>query len=199
MKLALASLLLAACDAQVDGGYPGEALVRVHGTAVGFRSDEFADGAAVRWNTQVGADLRAGPIDALPLEASPPSGLSVVVLAPPPEEAYFAFTGEPARIAEGTLFLSNAGELVGQAIGFALIHVDGPMAPGSLSAGYVGGTPAPGFHLCDVRPTAELSDAQAYFAARCGDDPQCRYRRLYKLVTNSRDLGAELQFFRGTP
>ena len=102
---ALASALFAGaafmggCDAQVDGSYPGEALARVHGTAVGFRPDELADGAAIRWNTQRGADLRSGPVDALPLETTPPSGLTVLVLAPPPDEAYFAFDGEPVRIA----------------------------------------------------------------------------------------------------
>jgi hypothetical protein len=197
---ALCSAALASgCDAQVDGGYPGEALARLHGTAVGFRPDELADGAAVRWNSQRGADLRGGPIDGLPLETTPPSGLTVLVLEPPPEEAYFAFDGEPVQIAEGTLFLTHAGELVGEAIGYALIYIDGSMAPGSMGAVYVGDTPSRGFHLCSVRPTAQLSAPQAYFARRCGDDDACRYPRLYQLVSNARDLDAQLQFFRGAP
>jgi len=192
-------VLASGCDAQVDGSYPGEALARLHGTAVGFRPDEVADAAAIRWNTQRGADLRSGPIDALALETAPPSGLTVLVLAPPPDEAYFAFDGEPVRIAEGTLFLSHAGELVGEAIGYALIYIDGSMAPSSMGARYVGDTPSPGYHLVDVRPTAQLSEPQAYFARRCGDSEACRYPRLYRLESNPADLETSLLFFRGAP
>jgi hypothetical protein len=45
MKLALATLLVAACDAQVDAGYAGQPLARLSGTAAGFGVADLGDGA----------------------------------------------------------------------------------------------------------------------------------------------------------
>jgi len=196
MKLALTALLLIACDAQVDTSYAGEPMLRLHGTAVGFSIRDVADGAAARWNTQRGSDLAAGPITALPMEPISTSELWVLVLTDPPEDAYFGFAGESPRIAEATLLLTRADEVVGAAIGLALVHVDGVVAPGSLAAQYLGGTPAPGFRMRRVRPAAELSAPQAYFAMLCGGGDACRTPRLYDLVPTTDDLATNVQFFR---
>lgn len=196
MKLAAAALLVAACDAQVDGSYAGDAYVRLRGVTVGFPARAFVDGAAVRWTVQTGADLRAGPTLALPLESAPPAVI-VPVVSLPPDEVRFGFAGEPARIAEGTVLLTDGGDITGEAIGVALVYVDGDVQPGSLAADYLGGVAASGFHLCNVRPTASLSAAQADLAARCGATAACAEPRMYRLVASAGDLHAELQFFQG--
>jgi hypothetical protein len=196
MKLAAAVLLVAACDAQVDGSYAGEAYVRLRGVAVAFDADVAIDGAMVRWTSQSGAQLDAGPMTPLPLEWAPPA-LTVPVVALPPDDARFGFAGEPARIAEGTLFLSHGDAIVGEALGVALVYSDGDVAAGGLAANYLGGAATPGFHLRDVRPTANLTPAQADLALRCGDTAACEQPRLYRLVPIKDDLAAQLQFFQG--
>jgi hypothetical protein len=200
MKLAfLAIVLLAACDAQVDAEYPGEPVARVHGTAVGFSPEDVADGAGVRWNTQQGVDLTAGPVTLLPFEATPPAGVTVLVLAAPPEEAYFGFDDGSPRIAEGALFLTRGDDRVGVTIDTALVFVDGEVPLGSLAALYLGGMPVPGFHLYDERATAVLSEPQAYFAMRCGGGEACTQPRLYQLVPTADDLATTVPFFRSSP
>ena len=196
MKLALATLLVAACDAQVDADYAGAPLARVHGTAAGFDQDDVVDAAVVRWNPQRGADLTAGPREALPIESAPPSSLTVLVLAEPPDDAYFGFDGEPARLAEGALFLTHDGAVIGEAVDEPLVYVDGEVAPGSLAAAYLGDALAPGFHVLDQRATAELTAPQAVLAARCGGGEACRVPRLYRLVATPTDLATEVVFFR---
>jgi hypothetical protein len=198
MKLAVVVLLVAACDAQVDGGYAGDAYVRLRGTTVGFPAAAVVDGAAVRWTSQTGADLRAGPTLPLPLESAPPAVI-VPVVSLPPDETRFGFAGETARIAEGTLLLTDGGDITGAAVGLALVYVDGDVQPGSLAADYLGGVAVPGFHLCNVRATATLTAAQGDLAARCGATPACTEPRLYRLVASPGDLHAQLQFFRGPP
>lgn len=194
MKLAIA-LGLVACDAQVDGDFAGDARARLRGVAVGFDADAAIDGAAVRWTAQLAADL-AGPTTALPLEAAPPA-VVVPVIALPPEAARFGFDGDPVRLAEGAVLLTDGDAVVGAAIGVALVHVDGEVQPGSLAADYLGGAAAPGYHLYDVHATAGLGAAQAYFAQRCGGTPACVEPRRYRLVATPDDLATELQFFRG--
>lgn len=199
MKRALATLVLMACDAQVDPSYAGEPLVRLHGTAIGFAIGDVADHAAIRWNTQRGSDLTAGPVTALPMEPISASEMWVLVVTDPPDEAYFAFTGESPRIAEGTLLLVREGDVVATAVGLALVYVDGVAAPDSLAAQYLGGTPAPGFRMRRVRPAAELNEAQAHFAMQCGGGEACRAPRLYDLTPATDDLATNVPFFRRRP
>jgi hypothetical protein len=198
MKLAAVVLLVAACDVQVDGSFAGDAYVRLRGITVGFPAQAVIDGAAARWTSQTGADLRAGPTTPLPLEFAPPAVI-VPVVSRPPDAAMFGFAGGPARIAEGTLLVTDGSSVVGEAIDFALIYVDGDIRPGSLAADYLGGVAAPGFHLCDVLATAGLTDAQADLAARCGGTVACMQPRRYRLVPIAADLNAQLEFFRGQP
>lgn len=195
----------AACDAQVAADYPGEPLARIRGTPIGFDDGDVASAAAVRWNPQRGADLTTGPVQALPLRTHPPASLLLEVVTLPPQDAYFGFEGEPARVAEGTLSLTHGDQRVGEAIDFALVHLDGDVEPGSITAAYLGGALAPGFHLLDVRATAELTPPQAYFAARCAADAAaepgesaaaaCRAMRRYELVPTPDDLDTSLPFF----
>lgn len=197
---ALALAVAGACDAQVAPEYAGDPLARIRGMAIGFDDGESASGAAVRWNPQRGVDLTAGPLQALPLHTLPPAGVLLDVVTAPVAGATFGFDGEAARIAEGTLFLTDGEWLVGEAIDFALVHVDGEVAPGGLVAAYLGGELAPGFHLLDVRATAELPPAQAYFAARCeesgaGDAAACGAARRYELLPTPDDLDTALPFF----
>jgi hypothetical protein len=199
MRCALALLVLAACDAQVDPSYAGEPILRLHGTSIGFASGDLADRAAARWNTQRGSDLTAGPTTELPLQPVSSSELWVLLLAEPPDDAYFHFgdLGDgSARIAEATLLLTRGDEPVASAVDVALVHVDGLVEPGSLAAKYLGGTAAPGFRLRRIRPTAGLSEAQAYFAALCGGGDACRAPRLYALAPIAEDTAANIAFYR---
>jgi hypothetical protein len=123
----------------------------------------------------------------------------VSVLAVPPDAAYFGFAGETARIAEGALLLTRGGAIAGEAIDDVLVYVEGEVAPGGLTAGYLGDVLAPGFHLREQRATAELTPAQAALAARCGGGDACRAPRLYRLVATPADLATELVFFRQEP
>jgi hypothetical protein len=185
-----------ACDAQVDPSYAGEPILRLHGTSIGFAAGDLADRAAALWNTQRGWDLSAGPTTELPLQPVSSSELWVALLAEPPDDAYFDFGDGSARIAEATLLLTRGDEPVASAVGVALVHVQGIVAPDSLAAQYLGGTAAPGFRLRRVRPTAELSEAQAYFARLCGGGEACRAQRLYNLAPIAEDTAANIAFYR---
>jgi hypothetical protein len=201
--------LLAGCDTLVDPSYPGEAMARLRGTIVGFGVEQVGDSAAILWNRNVGPSVPSGPFGLAPLVPSFPSGLTIHVLAPPPEEAYFGVTGENAQIAEAYLYLVRPGttepiaslDLVGTAVDSVLVYVRGEVQPGSMTASYLGGVRAPGYHLLDWRATAELTDAQSHFSERCaaempGAAAACRAKRLYRLVDTPADLDTELVFYR---
>jgi hypothetical protein len=197
---ALAALTaLTACDALIDPRYGGPALVRLRGTASGFGADDAADAAALHWNTQRGTDLTAGPRSAIPLESAPPSAFALLVLTLPPEDVYFSFDGEDARVAEAALLLTDGDEVVGEAVSYVLVHVAGNVTAGSLAAGYLGEPLAPGFHVRDKVATAAPSPAQAALAARCGGGEACQRPRRYQLAPVPTDLSTELVFIRRNP
>jgi len=198
MRAGLAVMVLAACDAQVGASYAGQPVLRLHGTAAGFGPDDLADAAALRWNTQRGVELDAGPMEAIPLDSAPPASFSLLVLAAPPDDVYFGFDGEAPRIAEAALLLTHDDGVVGAAIDYVLVYVDGTIEPASLCAGYLGEPLAPGFHVRDTRATAELTPAQAALAARCGGGDACRQPRLYRLIAAPADLATALVFTPGT-
>jgi hypothetical protein len=208
---------LLGCEAQVDPSYPGEAMVRLRGTAVGFAADEVAGSAAIVWNSNAGPEVPSGPRSVESLQAHFPADLTVEVLSRPPEQAFFAVEGETARLAEGYIYLVRAGagrppvgaDFIGQAFDSVLVYVDGTVQPDSLTARYLGGVLPAGYHLADWRATAEVSDAQGYFADRCVgplaaspgftlEDAQtaCRLPRRYQLSPAAGDLENPLVFFR---
>jgi hypothetical protein len=214
----LAALLLAVvagCDAQVDGSYPGQAVIRLQGTAIGFGVEE-VEAAAIVWNQNRGHLVPSGPIAAQPMHPVFPAALTISILAPPPDEAYFGVDGETSSIAEGYLHLVGAGagddvgvdDFVGAAVDLVLVHVRGEVDPAGLLAAYLGGARSPGFHLLGWRATAELSDAQAYFTERCAEQmvadgiltadvaqSECRFKRLYRLIDSSDGIDTRLQFY----
>jgi len=217
----LAAILLGAtlvgCEAQVDASYPGEAMVRLQGTAVGFGADEVAGSAIIVWNSNAGPEVPSGPRTIESLQAHFPASLTVEVLSRPPDEAFFAVEGETARLAEGYIYLLRAGagrapaqaDFIGQAFDSVLVYVDGTVQPDSLTAHYLGGVLPAGYHLVDWRATAQVSDAQGYFADRCagplaaspGFTPEdartaCRLPRRYQLSPAAADLATPLVFFR---
>jgi hypothetical protein len=208
---------LAGCDSQVDPSYPGEAVLRLRGTAVGFAATEVAGTALIAWNSNAGPEVPSGPRTSEGLQARFPSDLTVEVLSQPPNEAFFAVEGETARIAEGYLFLVRAGassppagdDFIGEAFDSVLVYVDGTVQPSTLTASYLGGVLPAGFHLMDRRATADVSDAQQYFADRCASalsaaqnlspaDAQlaCKPPRRYQLSPTADDLGTSLIFYR---
>lgn len=212
---ALLVALVAGCDAQVDTSYPGEAEIHLHGTAIGFGVEEVA-AAAILWNQNRGHLVPSGPIVAQPMQPAFPAALTISVLAPPPDDAHFAVDGEVAGIAEGYLHLvrADAGDeigpddFVGTAVDLVLVHVRGEVDPDGLVADYLGGARASGFHLLESRATAELSDAQAYFAGRCVEqmvadgvlaaevaEAECRFKRLYRLIGSADGLATRLLFY----
>lgn len=200
MRLGLVLLAVAACDAQVPDGYAGEPVARIHGMPIGFSAtDRAPDGALVRWNSQRGADLAAGPTTPLPLESAPPSGVTVLLLAAPPEDAYFEFADGSPRLAEGYLVLTRDGDVVAATVGVALVFADGDVASGTMAAAYLDVAAAAGFHRFDQRATATLSAPQAYFAKLCGGGDPCNRPRLYQLAPKASDLATSVPFFRRGP
>jgi hypothetical protein len=204
-RLALCLVVLLGCDAQVDPSYTGEAMATIRGTTAGFGLDEVADSAAILWNANRGADVPSGPIAPAILHAHLPASLSLIVLSPPPAEAFFAVDGETARVAEGYLHLLRPGagaaptivDFVGVALDVALVYIEGTVEPDGLTAKYLGGVLTPGYHLVRWRATAELSEAQAYFAARCAAESaagDCGLRRRYQLSPSPGDLETPVTF-----
>jgi hypothetical protein len=199
-------LALAGCDAQVDSSYAGEPQLQITATAAGFTANELAGSAAILWNRNIGVEVPFGPLIREPLRAKAPSGVIVDVMAPPPPEVFFGFTGETATIAEGYPFLVRAGAgeplsseaLIGTTLDVVLVFVRGTVEPGSLTAAYLGGVRASGYHLLARQATAELSTAQRALVDQCvaGLRPDalaaCRWPRLYQLT----DATSEPRFFR---
>lgn len=207
----LAVTCLFGCDAQVDPSYAGEPLVRLHGTAAGFDPGQL-EAARIVWNANVGVAVPSGPTVNEPIFVQFPSSLTVDILGAPPDEAFFAVEGESASLAEGYLRLvDGAGAVVGGAIDVALVYVRGEPAEGSVTAEYLGGVRAPGYHLLAWRATADLTPAQRYFSDRCVNDmvtagkldaptaeSQCVAPRRYKLIDSGADLDTSILFYRGT-
>jgi hypothetical protein len=208
---------LAGCDSQVDPSYPGEPIVELRGTAIGFRTDDAAGSVAIAWNSNAGPEIPSGPVTSESLRAQFPADLTIDVLARPPEAAFFAVEGEGVRIAEGYLYLVRAGagrppagaDFIGQAFDSVLVYIEGAVQPGTLSALYLGGVIPAGYHLADWRATANASDAQRYFADRCAgtlaatrgvslEEAQvtCRLPRRYQLSPAAADLSTRLLFYR---
>lgn len=100
---------LAGCDSQVEPSYPGEPIVELRGTAIGFRTDDAAGSVAIAWNSNAGPEIPSGPVTSESLRAHFTADLTIDVLARPPEAAFFAVEGEGVRIAEGYLYLVRAG------------------------------------------------------------------------------------------
>ena len=217
MRASLFLVLVLGCDAQVDFVYPGEPLARLDGIGVGFGEGEIGDAIAVLWNANRGYQLPSGPIVLQPLRPNSPSALSVNLLTPPPEAAFFRLDDDTADIAEGYLFLVgpdagdpvDADDFIGTALGSVIGYVRGEVEPGSLTAGFLGGAWAPGYHVLDWRATAELTGAQSHLAGRCADDmveagilgreaadTECRRTRLYRLVGTPADLETQIVFYR---
>jgi hypothetical protein len=165
---ALLVLALAACEPQVDGGYPGETIAVLPGTVLS-PGDVVVDGMQLFWQ---GVDPRGpGAVKTtLPVRTRFPSGFEASLTAPPPVEARLAFDGEPA-FAEGCLYaLAWRGRSLvpaGTDYGRALVWLAADAAPGTTTAAYLGGPLAAGFHVVRWTPTAELSPAQEILAARC--------------------------------
>lgn len=208
--VALLAGAVGACDPQVDPSYAGEPLIRLHGTAAGFAAGDVRSGTIV-WNRNAGVDVPSGPTVNEPVFLDFPATITFDVLGEPPDDAFFSVEGETASIAEGYLHLDDeSGAIVGTAVDVVLVHVRGTVAPGGLTAGYLGGVRAPGFHLLGWRATFDLSEAQSYFAARCVDDmvaagkldpataeSHCGAPRRYKLVDSGADLDTPILFYRG--
>jgi hypothetical protein len=219
-QLLLGALLgagLAGCDSQVDPSYPGEPIIELHGTAIGFSTGDAAGSVAIAWNSNAGPEIPSGPVTSESLRAQFPADLTIDVLARPPDAAFFSVEGEGVHIAEGYLYLVRAGagrppagtDFIGQAFDSALVYVEGTVQPGTLTALYLGGVLPAGYHLADWRATADVSDAQRYFADRCADalaaarsvsldeaKLTCRLPRRYQLSAAAADLATRLIFYR---
>jgi hypothetical protein len=196
MKLAIVTLVtLAACDPQVDGTYAGDPMVRVRGLVTGFAPGDVVDGGEIRWNTQVGAELRTGPVTPVPVASLAPAGVELEVIDTPDDVVGFGF-GDGATISEGHLLLVDGTAVMGEAVNDALIYVDRDVDDGSLAAADLGAAMHRGYLLCVVLPSIGLAPAQAVLARACGGTPDCASQRRYQLVPAVGDLGANVQFFR---
>jgi len=161
----LAVGVLAACDAQVESDYPGQALVALQGSVVAAGPVAIKS-MLIRWAT----DDPTGPGEAvspLALTTSYPAQFTALILAEPPAAARQSLPDGPT-FAEGYLFAFDAGGgTVGTDFGHALVWLAGPAGDGTQTAVYLGGATAAGFTVAERSETDALSAEEEILADRC--------------------------------
>lgn len=202
-----AAAYLGGCGSLAAEDYPGEPLVQLRGMAQGPpRSTEAAtfDGA-VRWQRLA---QNAATLMRVPLEPSFPT-FWIDVVAWPPDDVFVQLGDEPA-FAEGYLHIVRADledqaaydDILATELSHALIYVREAIAADSMTARYLGGALAPGFHVASRRGTTALDPAQQLLVEQCvalaGDASNaraiCTLQHLYQLAPAPLDLDTLLTF-----
>jgi hypothetical protein len=208
------AVLTAGCDAMVDADYAGEPTVRLQGAATSSSHADLVTSTGVKaaavWQGIEYQD--GGAFTRLPLRMEFPV-FWIDVLSPPDDGVAFTLgPGEPP-IAEAYLHIVKpdtgaqalAGDFLASDFDHALLYVSATPAPGGLTAQYLGGAPAPGFHLMSRTATDALTLPQQGLVERCvASAPPgvlavsaragCTARRLYQLAPASHDLETILAF-----
>src|SRR5262249_9190707 len=148
-------------------GCVGAPAIEIRGALVGFAESDRPGTGTLLCNRNLRASLPAGPIVTEPTRFRFPDAVTIRVLAPTPDGGFFALPGEVVRVAEGYLYVAagdravpRSWDFIGGVFDVVLVYVDGDVAPGSMTAAYLGGVLAPGFHLRAWRATAALGPAQ---------------------------------------
>jgi hypothetical protein len=172
---------LAACDSQVDGNHKGDELAVLTGTVENLRTQPTDDAeVAVLWLNVTVADETYTP-DTVSVEGNFPSEFSISIYEPPIDLAINDF-GD-SRFGFALIFAAEIGTdyseeneegvgVLGGDTQHVLVYVPEEIAPGTVAATILRGTPAPGFHIYNV---GHLTEAESLSRAECeanlGVDP----------------------------
>ncbi|WP_437752579.1 hypothetical protein [Sorangium sp. So ce1389] len=168
------SLLLLACDAQVDPEYRGEPLATIQGAIVDSGGVDTSDlyTAILNYNFLIDDFSR---IDSAPVVGSFPAEFRIDLSVPPPAEVLNDFTlggsrpsesrfstGYIAVLHEGMDPNVDPGAVAGLAEEHMLVYVETDVQPGTQSERFLGGALTAGYHLMKWRPMtdAELQDQE---------------------------------------
>ncbi|MDC3961255.1 hypothetical protein [Polyangium jinanense] len=192
-SFALASVIVAGCDAQVDPDYQGEALATVQGSVVNDGSTASAAEVALIWSLpQQNPDGLFGTSAAV--SGQFPASFTLPIFTPPPDAALI--TAEESGqdkvglalilavkpgTSEGSIsdFEQVEANMLGMSEDHVLVYVDHELEPNSIWESLLGGRPSPGYHLMEVvRKTPEEKQAiqacyQTYGDAINGCYDQC--------------------------
>jgi hypothetical protein len=203
---------LAACDPLVDADYSGDALFRLQGVASSTRGEGVTTtgvkGAAL-WQATSSWGMTA--FTRLPLSVEFPAFWIDVISLPRDEVLFELAPGEPA-IAEAYLHIvkpdtgsaPRADDFLATEYGHALVYVSAELPPSGMTAGYLSGNLAPGFHVMTRTSLTELTVPQQLLVERCValavDTPpdraraSCTVQHLYRLEPAPDDLTTILRF-----
>ena len=204
------SLLLLACDAQVDPRYDGEPLATIKGSIVSSTGGTASHlhTAVVNFRFTVDDTYHA---DYAPVVGSFPAQFSIDLDVPPPSDTLNDFTQggtqpSESRFSTGYIFVVRDGvdlntnpadAIVGIAEEYVLVYVESDVQPGSRSAQFLGGALTAGYHLMKYVPmdAAELQaveDCKATSSdpAKCGDATD-------RLVPNPEEFASEVTITTG--
>ena len=166
-RSALAPLLLislVACDAQVDGDHQGTVLAELEGTMHAQQTGSVRADVSIAWVIGSGGVSFVGA-DHVAVEGTLPSNFQLSVFTPPADDMMFDWDG----IKFGTAFIvaNPPGEdpqqwqkWLGADMNHVLVYLPATPPPGSDVAAVLRGSPAPGFHIYDVRRITETERQQ---------------------------------------
>jgi hypothetical protein len=211
MRWLLLLPLLPACGSLVDGDYPGEPLVRLHGVPGLGPTFDTTPGAkaAALWQS----DRPEGTVEftRLPLEIDFPA-FWIAILAPPRDDAMLQIDPSEPAFAEGYLHIIK-GDSGAQATPEAflatdyehvLLYLTDATPPGGLTARYLGAALGPGFHVATRSEVTLLSAPQQALVDQCvaaagslspaRAAATCTAQHLYQLAPAPDDLDTLLEF-----
>ncbi|MBA3396427.1 MAG: hypothetical protein H0T89_27600 [Deltaproteobacteria bacterium] len=165
LKIALVSSLsllsVAACDSQVDGEHQGTVLATLTGSVRTAQPVATASAeVAVVWVVESGGYSLIGA-DTVEVEGSFPAQFQLSIFTPPSDDMLIDWEGMKFGVAyivagpAGNPDHTVTDSWLGAELGRVLVYLPETPPLGSAVAGFLRGTPAPGFHLYDVHRLTE--------------------------------------------
>jgi hypothetical protein len=160
-------LLVAACDAQVDSDHQGEVLATLSGTMRTSTDRTHAEAdVSVVWTVGSGGRSFVGA-DAASVEGMLPSNFTLSVFTIPGDHVMSEWDG--VKFAAGHIVAAPMGvdaeqwqQWYGVDNNRVIVYVPVTPPPGSVVAGVLKGSPAPGYHLYDVKRLTQAEVQEKY-------------------------------------